>query len=213
VAALRSRDGAIDERQLLDLPILIGAADPRGEGLDSVDHHSGAQGSAVVERVLSAGQLAEDDGLLGHLGQLRHELPRPLDRHHGVPVSVKDEEAVPKRGRTSAASFAGHGPRSDGPASLHLDVSLGTWAADGLLAIFFFVAGLELKREFVAGDLLSPRRAALPVAAAVGGMASRPCFTPRSTSAPKTRAARLGHPHRHRHRPCRAGRHQHTSAG
>ena len=54
---------------------------------------------------------------------------------------------------------------------LHLNLSLGAWAADGLLAIFFFVAGLELKREFVAGDLRSPRRAALPVAAAMGGMA------------------------------------------
>ncbi|MFQ1001905.1 Na+/H+ antiporter NhaA [Modestobacter sp. SSW1-42] len=54
---------------------------------------------------------------------------------------------------------------------LHLDLSLGTWAADGLLAVFFFVAGLELKREFVAGDLRDPRKAALPVAAAVGGMA------------------------------------------
>jgi NhaA family Na+:H+ antiporter len=58
-----------------------------------------------------------------------------------------------------------------GPSALHLDLSLGTWAADGLLAIFFFVAGLELKREFVAGDLRDVRRAALPVAAAVGGMA------------------------------------------
>ena len=58
-----------------------------------------------------------------------------------------------------------------GPAALHLDLSLGAWAADGLLAIFFFVAGLELKREFVAGDLRDPHRAALPVAAAVGGMA------------------------------------------
>jgi Na+:H+ antiporter, NhaA family len=58
-----------------------------------------------------------------------------------------------------------------GPASLHLHLSLGTWAADGLLAVFFFVAGLELKREFVAGDLREPARAALPVAAAVGGMA------------------------------------------
>ena len=53
---------------------------------------------------------------------------------------------------------------------LHLDLSLSAWAADGLLAIFFFVVGLELKREFVAGDLRDPRRAALPVAAAVGGM-------------------------------------------
>jgi len=58
-----------------------------------------------------------------------------------------------------------------GPAALHLDLSLATWAADGLLAIFFFVAGLELKREFVAGDLRDPRRAAVPVAAAVGGVA------------------------------------------
>jgi NhaA family Na+:H+ antiporter len=58
-----------------------------------------------------------------------------------------------------------------GPAALHLDLTLGTWAADGLLAIFFFVAGLELKREFVAGDLRDARRAALPVVAAVGGMA------------------------------------------
>lgn len=53
---------------------------------------------------------------------------------------------------------------------LHLDLSLATWAADGLLAIFFFVVGLELKREFVAGDLRDPRRAALPIAAAIGGM-------------------------------------------
>ena len=53
---------------------------------------------------------------------------------------------------------------------LHLDLSLGTWAADGLLAIFFFVVGLELKREFVAGDLRDASRAALPIAAAVGGM-------------------------------------------
>ncbi len=57
-----------------------------------------------------------------------------------------------------------------GPESLHLDLSLGTWAADGLLAIFFFVVGLELKREFVAGDLRDPARAALPVLAAVGGV-------------------------------------------
>lgn len=57
-----------------------------------------------------------------------------------------------------------------GPASLHLNLSLGTWAADGLLAIFFFVVGLELKREFVAGDLRDPRRAALPILAALGGV-------------------------------------------
>ena len=59
-----------------------------------------------------------------------------------------------------------------GPSALHLDLTIGAWAADGLLAIFFFVVGLELKREFVAGDLRDPRRAALPVMAAIGGMAA-----------------------------------------
>ncbi|WP_245665847.1 Na+/H+ antiporter NhaA [Actinoplanes subtropicus] len=53
-----------------------------------------------------------------------------------------------------------------------LGLTLARWAADGLLAIFFFVAGLELKREFVAGDLRDPRRAVLPAAAAVGGIAA-----------------------------------------
>lgn len=57
-----------------------------------------------------------------------------------------------------------------GPASWHLNLSLSAWAADGLLAIFFFVVGVELKREFVAGDLRDPALAALPIAAAVGGM-------------------------------------------
>ena len=58
-----------------------------------------------------------------------------------------------------------------GPEALHLNLSVGAWAADGLLAIFFFIAGLELKREFVAGDLRDRRKAAVPVAAALGGMA------------------------------------------
>jgi len=61
-------------------------------------------------------------------------------------------------------------PGGDALAPLHLDLSLGTWASDGLLAIFFFVVGLELKREVVAGSLRDPRRAAVPVLAAVGGM-------------------------------------------
>ncbi|WP_209020821.1 Na+/H+ antiporter NhaA [Nocardioides sp. 1609] len=71
-----------------------------------------------------------------------------------------------------AASYADLRDLRVGPASWHLDLTLGAWAADGLLAIFFFVAGLELKREFVAGDLRDPRRAALPIAAAAGGMAA-----------------------------------------
>lgn len=58
-----------------------------------------------------------------------------------------------------------------GPEALHLNLSVGTWAADGLLAIFFFVVGLELKEEFVVGKLRNPRTALVPIAAAIGGVA------------------------------------------
>ncbi|WP_329533040.1 Na+/H+ antiporter NhaA [Streptomyces sp. NBC_01450] len=58
-----------------------------------------------------------------------------------------------------------------GPSALGLNLSVQHWAADGLLAVFFFVAGIELKRELVAGDLRDPKAAILPVVAAVCGMA------------------------------------------
>ncbi|MFJ6568760.1 Na+/H+ antiporter NhaA [Streptomyces sp. NPDC091292] len=59
-----------------------------------------------------------------------------------------------------------------GPSALGLDLSIQHWAADGLLAVFFFVAGIELKRELVAGDLRDPKAAVLPVVAALCGMAA-----------------------------------------
>jgi len=55
--------------------------------------------------------------------------------------------------------------------SFALRHSLLHWINDGLMAIFFFVVGLEVKREMVLGELRDPRKAALPVAAAIGGMA------------------------------------------
>ncbi|MFR0358412.1 Na+/H+ antiporter NhaA [Streptomyces sediminimaris] len=58
-----------------------------------------------------------------------------------------------------------------GPGALGLNLSVAHWAADGLLAVFFFVAGIELKRELVAGDLRDPKAAVLPVVAALCGMA------------------------------------------
>ncbi|MER5521217.1 Na+/H+ antiporter NhaA [Streptomyces sp. NPDC002763] len=58
-----------------------------------------------------------------------------------------------------------------GPGALGLNLSVTHWAADGLLAVFFFVAGIELKRELVAGDLRDPKAAVLPVVAALCGMA------------------------------------------
>jgi Na+:H+ antiporter, NhaA family len=57
-----------------------------------------------------------------------------------------------------------------GFAGAHLNLTVGQWATEGLLAVFFFVAGLELKRELAVGELAGARRAVLPVAAAVGGM-------------------------------------------
>ncbi|NLU83366.1 Na+/H+ antiporter NhaA [Rhodococcus sp. HNM0569] len=57
-----------------------------------------------------------------------------------------------------------------GPEALHLDLTIGTWAQDGLLAVFFFIAGLELKSELVVGELADRKRAALPVLAALGGV-------------------------------------------
>jgi NhaA family Na+:H+ antiporter len=54
--------------------------------------------------------------------------------------------------------------------SWRLEMTLHHWINDGLMAIFFFVVGLELKREIMVGELANPRNAALPIAAAVGGM-------------------------------------------
>lgn len=51
----------------------------------------------------------------------------------------------------------------------HLDLSFAAWAKDGVLALFFSVAGPELNRELVVGELSSRKAAPLPVIAAVGG--------------------------------------------
>lgn len=54
--------------------------------------------------------------------------------------------------------------------SLSLDNSLAHWVNDGLMVIFFFVVGLEIKAELIRGELSSPKKAALPMFAALGGM-------------------------------------------
>ena len=54
--------------------------------------------------------------------------------------------------------------------NFNLSHSLHHWINDGLMAIFFFVVGLEIKREFLVGELSSAQKAALPVAGALGGM-------------------------------------------
>ncbi|MEO8750962.1 MAG: Na+/H+ antiporter NhaA [Allobranchiibius sp.] len=57
-----------------------------------------------------------------------------------------------------------------GPSSLDLHLSMSHWASDGLLAIFFFTVGLELKHEFLRGDLRDPAKAVVPVIAAACGV-------------------------------------------
>lgn len=60
---------------------------------------------------------------------------------------------------------------ASGP-GFRLELSWHHWVNDGLMALFFLLVGLELKREILVGELSSPRDAVLPVAAAVGGMLS-----------------------------------------
>ena len=85
-------------------------------------------------------------------------------------------------GVTALALFLANSPWSDlyfrlwelkltvGIAPFALSKSLSHWINDGLMAVFFFVVGLEIKREFLAGELSGARKAALPIAAAMGGM-------------------------------------------
>jgi Na+:H+ antiporter, NhaA family len=63
-----------------------------------------------------------------------------------------------------------HMPLKAGIAPLVLEKTLSHWINDGLMVIFFFVVGLEIKRELVVGALSSVKQAALPLAAAAGGM-------------------------------------------
>jgi NhaA family Na+:H+ antiporter len=63
-----------------------------------------------------------------------------------------------------------HAPITVGFAGVRLSRDLHFWVNDALMAIFFFVVGLEIKRQLVAGELASPRRAALPILAAGGGV-------------------------------------------
>lgn len=92
-------------------------------------------------------------------------------------------------GRRDAGGIHGAGPRAGQPAATKgwyygilqshftigfdgfaLSKSIEHWINDGLMVIFFFYVGLEIKREIIAGELSSPRQAAMPIAAAVGGM-------------------------------------------
>ena len=70
----------------------------------------------------------------------------------------------------SSYSHFMHTPISIGAGSWSLEMSLHHWVNDGLMALFFFVIGLELKREILVGELANLRNAVLPIGAAIGGM-------------------------------------------
>ena len=63
-----------------------------------------------------------------------------------------------------------HQTASINVANFSLEMSIGHWINDGLMAVFFFVVGLEIKREMLVGELSSLKQASLPIFAAVGGM-------------------------------------------
>ena len=89
-----------------------------------------------------------------------------------------------------------------GPNFLHLHLSVAEWASDGLLAVFFFVIGLELKHELVLGSLSNIRKAAVPVAAAIGGMfVPALIFVIINVSTPRC-TRWLGNAYGHRYRLC-----------
>lgn len=64
-----------------------------------------------------------------------------------------------------------HIPFSIGFEGFNLSLPLHAWVNDGLMAVFFFLVGLEIKRELLVGELSSIRQATLPIVAAIGGMA------------------------------------------
>ena len=83
----------------------------------------------------------------------------------------------------------------------HIELHLEEFVNDALMALFFFVVGLEIKREMVTGRLNSPRVAALPGIAALGGMAVPALFFV-AFNAWRGRPGWLGYPDGHRHCVC-----------
>ena len=114
---------------------------------------------------------------VAHLFERSDPRRRAQPHGHAPPGAHGRRPAAPRHRRRAAVGQprrrTGYEAVSDtvvGPAALHLDLTLATWATDGLLAIFFFVIGLELKREIVAGELRNLSTAVVPIVAAVGGM-------------------------------------------
>jgi Na+:H+ antiporter, NhaA family len=117
------------------------------------------------------------DGASGYPGTVSRRLAKVgvsalrTEATGGVLMMVATVAALVWANWPGSRSYQSFCDTAFGPDELRLHLTVAAWAAEGLLAVFFFVAGLEVKREFVDGDLRHLRKAVLPVAAAVGGMA------------------------------------------
>ena len=106
---------------------------------------------------------------VGPLGRYRHRLQD--ERFAGLVLILGAAVALVWANSPWRGSYEALSSYVVGPEALRLDLALHSWASDGLLALFFFVVGLELKTEFVTGSLRDVRRALVPILAAVFGMA------------------------------------------
>lgn len=116
---------------------------------------------------------------------MSHHLPRPtiataiqeflaLEAAGGILLVAAAALAMLAANSPLAGAYNGllHLPVAVSVGEWGIDKSVHHWINDGLMAIFFFLVGLEIKREALEGELSDPRQVVLPLAAAVGGMAA-----------------------------------------
>jgi NhaA family Na+:H+ antiporter len=117
-----------------------------------------------VNVVFRAGNPDPPDSL-GWRGENRQIGTLGSDSAHGLGHGGARARAVPDRGRDH------RDPGRPRPIEIvHVDLTAGQWISDGLLAIFFLLAAIELRHELTRGELASPRKAIVPVVAALGGV-------------------------------------------
>ena len=145
-------------------------------------HHGSSDSTDPIEKL----QQETDDGIW-HTGPFWLASERPLARYLGQPIAgflrVESAGGIVLLAAALIALILANSPWSDAfeqfwTTEVSIEVGRFTlaedlrhWVNDALMAIFFFVVGLEIKLELVRGELREPRRAAVPIAAAFGGMA------------------------------------------
>ena len=143
--------------------------DPQNRNSVAVDRLFDAVTCLLVERGAELlGEALKPEAVTARAGKARASYYRTHAQAEIDLVLVTRPRAQPSGTRACPPERAGRTAYTLNLGPLHLTVSQLT--ADGLLAVFFFVAGLELKHELVLGSLSNAREAVVPVAAAIGGM-------------------------------------------